>query len=694
MFRLRHFGAFAFASLLVACGGSEPDATTSAPAKSAEASTLSDFELVDRDVYFGNPERTQGRISPDGKMMSFLAPLDGVINVWVAPLGDFDAAKPLTDDKLRGIAGHQWAENSSHILYTRDIGGDENFRIYSVDVDSGKTLDLTPFDDVRGQFVGSSPYHPDEYLLGINNRNPSYHDVYRVNVVTGDSELVLEHEAYIGFVADMELNVRLGLAPTPDGGMQLMNVENVNDPQLIMTIPQEDALTTAPVNFTADGKHFHMIDSTGRDKAALVKINIETDEREIVAEGDKADIDSALVDPRTNEALAYRINYLTYDWYAIDDSVQGDLDRLTSELGNTVSVLAQTSDNAVWTVTVTDPTEPLTYYAYNRVSGEITKLFEAQPAAHEIPLTAMHPMAITSRDGLELVSYLTLPPHSDPDGDGMPAEPQPMVLLVHGGPWARDSYGYSGFHQWMANRGYAVMAVNYRGSTGFGKNFINAGDMEWAGAMHNDLIDAVDYAIEKGITTKDKVAIAGGSYGGYATLVGVTFTPDTFACGVDIVGPSNLVTLINSIPPYWAPMKALFSSRVGDVDTEEGRKFLRSRSPLSKVDQISKPLLIGQGANDPRVKQPESDQIVEAMRAANLPVTYVLYPDEGHGFARPENRESFFAIMEGFLENCLGGRSQSLDGAFEGSSTTVPVGADVIVGLEAALDGFEPVIKN
>ncbi|MEM1175681.1 MAG: S9 family peptidase [Pseudomonadota bacterium] len=680
------------AGLVAGCGESAEEAATDT-SMAAKTMSLDDFQLVERSTYFGNPERTQGRISPDGSMMSFMAPLDGVINVWVAPLGDFASAKPITDDKLRGIGSHSWATNGTHILYTRDTGGDEDFHIYSVNVETGESIDLTPFEKIRGIFVGSSSKYPDEYLVGINNRNPAYHDVYRVNVVSGERDLILEHDRFAGFVADMELNIRLGLIPTPDGGFDVHKILESGDSESLITIAQEDALTSAPVNFTADGKHFHMLDSAGRDKAALLKVNIDTDEREIIAESDKADIAGVIVDPATNEAQAFSINYKKTEWIPIGDSITADLEKL-SELGGTVSVLAQTADNSMWTVAVDGSTQPLTYYAYDREAGSLTKLFTAQPELENIPLVEMHPVSITSRDGLELVSYLSLPPHSDPDGDGRPSEAVPMVLLVHGGPWARDEYGFSGFAQWMTNRGYAVLSVNYRGSTGFGKSFINASNMEWAGAMHDDLIDAVQWAINEDIAIEDRVAIAGGSYGGYATLVGLTFTPETFACGVDIVGPSNLVTLINSVPPYWEPLKALFKARVGDVETEEGQQFLRSRSPLYKADQITKPLLIGQGANDPRVKQPESDQIVDAMAANELPVTYVLYPDEGHGFARPENRESFFAVMETFLDDCLDGRSQTMAGAFEGSSTTIPAGIDYVSGLAEALDGFEPVVKN
>jgi dipeptidyl aminopeptidase/acylaminoacyl peptidase len=306
----------------------------------------------------------------------------------------------------------------------------------------------------------------------------------------------------------------------------------------------------------------------------------------------------------------------------------------------------------------------------------------------------MHPVVIKSRDGLDLVSYLTLPKWSDPDGDGRPTEPLPLVLNVHGGPWARDEWGYDPEHQLLANRGYAVLAVNYRGSTGFGKNFINAANKEWAGKMHDDLIDAVNWCVEQKIARKDKVAIMGGSYGGYATLVGLTFTPDVFACGVDIVGPSSLVTLLNNPPPYWMPFMPVMKLRVGDWKSDEGVKFLESRSPLKYVDKIKKPLLIGQGANDPRVKKAEADQIAKAMTEKKIPVTYVLFHDEGHGFARPENRFAFYAITEAFLKENLGGRNQEIGEAFTGADFSVPNGEEFVPGLKGALKTYTPKTKQ
>ncbi len=323
------------------------------------------------------------------------------------------------------------------------------------------------------------------------------------------------------------------------------------------------------------------------------------------------------------------------------------------------------------------------YYLYNREKKKATFLFTNRSELEKLQLAKMHPVVIKSRDDLNLVSYLSLPPWLDEDGK--PKKPLPMVLFVHGGPWARDSWGYRSYHQWLANRGYAVLSVNYRGSTGFGKDFINASNMEWAGKMHDDLLDAVNWAVENGVAVKDSIAIMGASYGGYATLVGLTFTPDVFCCGVDIVGPSNLRTLLETVPPYWKPMMELWATRIGDPRTEEGRRFLESRSPLTYVDKISKPLLIGQGANDPRVKQSEADQIVEAMKAKGIPVTYILYPDEGHGFARPENRLSFNAVAELFLQQFLNGRAELIGDDFENSSIEIVEGREYVPALNEVI---------
>jgi len=372
-------------------------------------------------------------------------------------------------------------------------------------------------------------------------------------------------------------------------------------------------------------------------------------------------------------------------WKVLDKSIARDLEYLATVADGEVSVVDRSLDDDKWVVLYTLDVKQPSYYLYDRKQKKARFLFSFRPEAEDLPFSPMHPVVIKSRDGLDLVSYLTLPQGSDPDDSGRPDAPVPLVLMVHGGPWARDAWGPNPYHQWLADRGYAVLAVNYRGSTGFGKAFLNAANLEWGAKMHDDLIDAVQWAIDEKIAPKDKIAIFGGSYGGYATLVGLTFTPETFACGVDIVGPSNLETMLASFPAYWLPQFAVIARRIGDPRTEEGKALLKARSPLHKASAIQRPLLIGQGANDPRVKQAESDQIVAAMKEKKIPVTYILYPDEGHGFARPENRMSFFAVSEAFLSDCLGGKYQPIGNAFEGSSIKVVEGAEQVPGLSAAV---------
>jgi len=397
-------------------------------------------------------------------------------------------------------------------------------------------------------------------------------------------------------------------------------------------------------------------------------------------------VDDVLLHPTSYAVQAASATFERRHWEVLDDSIRRDFEYLGTVADGELDVLSRTLDDRRWIVRFDIADGPYGYYLYDRDARSAKLLFTYRPDLEQETLARMHPEIVISRDGLELVSYLTLPVDSDPDGDGRPRQALPMVLLVHGGPWGRDYWGFQEYPQWLANRGYAVLSVNYRGSTGLGKNFVNAGDLEWAGKMHDDLIDAVEWAIAEGIADRSRTAIMGGSYGGYATLVGLTFTPETFACGVDIVGPSNLLTLLESIPPYWEPAIELFATRVGDPRTEDGRQLLTERSPLTHVDQIQKPLLIGQGANDPRVKQQESDQIVAAMQSKGIPVTYALFPDEGHGFARPENNLAFNALTESFLGACLGGRVEPIGEDLAGSSIVVTSGADRIAGLEGLLD--------
>ncbi|MEZ5531229.1 MAG: S9 family peptidase [Steroidobacteraceae bacterium] len=641
--------------------------------------------LIARDALFGNPTRTQARLSPDGRHISYIAPRDGVLNVWVAPWGRLDEARAVTQDTKRGIRQHFWSYDNAHVLYLQDQGGDENWRLHSVEVATGRDLDLTPIAGVQAQVVGVSPRRPGVVLVGLNDRKPEWHDLYEIDIASGKRTLVERNDQeFAGYLEDSMLVPRLAVKSGADGDEMLARGAQGAWESLLKYGP-EDTQTTSPLVIEGDGRTALITSSVGRNTSALVRVDLATHAQTVLGASDRADVAGVWLEPASRKPQAYSVNYLTSAITPLVPEVGKDIDVLTKALGPQFDVTSRSLDDRRWIVVVDDPLTALASYVYERDSRTVTKLFDQRPALVGAPLAPMIPLEIRSRDGLTLVSYLTLPKGSDADGDGRPDKPLPLVLNVHGGPWARDAYGFDAEHQWLANRGYAVLSVNYRGSTGFGKAFINAGNLEWARRMHDDLIDAVDFAVREKITTADSVAIYGGSYGGYATLVGLTFTPDRFACGVDIVGPSNLATLLGSIPPYWKAFFEQLAQRVGDPRTEAGRKLLAERSPLTHVGAISKPLLIMQGANDPRVKQAESDQIVAAMKAKRLPVTYVLYPDEGHGFARPQNRTSAYAISEGFLAQCLGGRFEPVGDDFAGSSVQVPAGAAFVPGLEAAL---------
>jgi len=658
--------------------------------------------LISRKVLFGNPDKSSLKISPNHQMISYLAPVNDVMNVWVAPVDNPEKAIAVTNDTLRGIRTYFWSYNNEQILYLQDLGGDENWQLHAVNVDTKEDKALTPFEEIigpdgqpvtmpngkklrpRANVQEVSYKYPNEILISLNTRNPQYFDIFKLNIISGEMNMIQQNDRFAGFQTDDDYKVRYALENTPDGGMEIFIPDGKSGWKTFDKIAMGDALTTSPISFNKTGDVLYMIDSRGRNTAALMAVNLNTGEKKLIYENPKADLSDVMIHPTEKTIEAAASDYLRTEWEILDESIKPDMDYLKTVTDGDVNVTDRSLDDNFWVIAYTKDDGPVNYYIYDRPEKKAKFLFTNRKALETAKLSKMYPVIIKSRDGLDLVSYLTLPYGSNAE-DYHPSKPLPMVLFVHGGPWARDSWGYHSYHQWLANRGYAVLSVNFRGSTGLGKDFINAGNMEWAGKMHNDLIDAVNWAVEEGIAQKDKIAIMGGSYGGYSTLVGLTFTPDVFACGVDIVGPSNIITLLETIPPYWLPMINMFTSRVGDYRTEEGRKFLESRSPLFFVDKIQKPLLIGQGANDPRVKQTESDQIVNAMQGKNIPVTYVLFPDEGHGFARPENKMSFNAVTEIFLSQYLGGRVEPIGNDFEGSSITVPNGAENIPNLDKAL---------
>jgi len=640
-----------------------------------------DNTLVPRAVLFGNPERVAVEISPDGKHISWLAPKDGVMNVWVAPIDKLDAAKPITKDTTRPIRQYFWAFDNKHVLYSQDAGGDENFHVFRTSLDGSDAVDLTPYDKTRADVFGLSEKHPSQIAIGMNDRDAKVFDAYTVDLQSGKRTLVVQNdEGFAGYDFDNDLVLRAGTRSLPDGSNEI-SLRKGGKWEKWDTIPFEDNTTTGTAGFDGTNKKIYMNDSRGRDTAGLYAVDIATKAKTMIAEDAGADVGATIEHPTKHTVQAVSFNRERVKWKVLDASIQPDVDGLTKLAeGGDWGLVSRTLDDKTWIVAVSADTSPAKYYVWNRTKHAGTFLFAARPNVPSDKLGHQYPITIKARDGLPLVSYLTLP--HDHDQGGKPDQPIPMLLLVHGGPWARDQWGYSSIDQLLANRGYAVLQVNYRGSTGFGKAFINAADGQWSKKMHDDLLDAVQWAIDNKVTPKDKVGIIGGSYGGYATLVGLTLTPDTFACGVDLVGPSNLKTLLATVPPYWAPLLATFKKRIGDADTKEGNALIENASPLHRAAKITKPLLIGQGANDPRVKQAEAQQIVDAMKQHHLPVTYVLFPDEGHGFARPENNIAFFGMAEAFLSAHLGGNYLPLSKEeLAASSAQIKEGREGVPGL-------------
>ena len=606
--------------------------------------------LIPREVFFGNPDKANPQISPDGKRLAYLAADEGVLNVWVRTIGQSDD-RAITKDRKRGIRMYFWVPNNEQIVYIQDKDGDENWRLYAVELNTCGERNLTPYDEVQARIEAVDQKFPDEIVVSINKRDPQFHDVFRVNVRTGEmTELARNDQQFIGWVTDHDFQVRGGAKMQPDGGIALHGRESdKSEWKYLAAWGPEDALTSGPVAIAPGGKSLYVISSIGSDTGELRELDFATGKEKTIAKDDEADVSDLMIHPDTHVIQAVSFSKARRTWKVIDDSIKEDFAAIAKIRDGDFNVANRDRADKTWLVVFDVDDGPVYYYAFDRTTKKAQLLFVNRKALEGLTLAKMKPISVKARDGLTIHGYLTLPPGVEPKS-------LPMVLNVHGGPWARDNWGYDGEVQWLANRGYAVLQLNYRGSTGYGKKFLNAANREWGGKMHDDLVDGVKWVVDQGIADPKRICIFGGSYGGYATLVGLTFTPDLFACGVDIVGPSNLITFQETIPPYWKPLEPILWQRVGcPVNDVE---FLKSRSPLFHVDKIVRPLLIAQGANDPRVKKSESLQMVEALKRAGKVVEYVEYPDEGHGFARPENRLDFYGKAEHFLSEHLGGRSQ------------------------------------
>jgi len=634
------------------------------------------ISLIPRKTFFENADALNPRLSPDGRWLTWLAAVEGVMNVWVAPRDDLTQVRALTRQTDRPIFSHWFARTNAHVLFQKDTDGDENFNLWCVGIDGSAARNLTPFPELLAIVLGMHHENPHLIAVAMNDRDARWHDVYIVDIRSGERRIVYQNTDEIAsFVLDSQLHLRLATTTRNKGRGSAILKWNGAAFEEIMSIEADDVLSTEPSHVNRTGDAWFLRSSVGRDKAVMLRIDWTTSAQTLIARHEEVDIAGWMTDPRTDEVTAVSAEHMRKAWIAIDSATGRDLAMLERELDATVDIESQSDDDTLWVVGAARPDRPCAWHLLDRRTGTTTSLFAARPKLDKARLAPMHGVVVTARDGLELVTYLTLPATET----GMrPARPLPMVLDVHGGPWARDGWNYNRDVQWLANRNYAVLQVNYRGSSGFGKTFTRAGDREWAGKMHDDLIDAVNWAIAEGIADPKRIAIYGASYGGYAAFVGATFTPDVFCCSVPVVGITNLETMLADPPPYWTAFYEQECHRIGDPRTQEGVALLKARSPLYRAGDIRKPMLIGHGANDVRCKLAESDQIVAAMTEKRIPVIYVVYPDEGHGFARPENEIAFKAIMEAFLARHLGGRAEPVGGDFAGSSHEIRAGCEVL----------------
>ena len=592
------------------------------------------------EVLFGDPELGQVQVAPDGRSVAYIAPWQGVKNLWVMDLASGERRR-LTSDRGRGVLVHGWLPAGLQV-YLQDEGGDENWRLYALDPSGGEPRLLTPGEGVQARPMATHPDFPDEILVLLNDRDPSLHDVWRINARSGARRRVVENPGFIRFEADEKLRVRVALKASDDGGGELF-VREGEEWRSLMKWGLNDSLGTGPLALR--GSTLYMLSSIGRNTSALVAVDEQTGSQEVLAADSDYDLDdsSLLFHPRAERPEAIGVMRDRQGWIVLDQALRPDFERLAGLEGD-VYITSRDLANRVWVVREELDAKSPRYWVYDRSTRELTLLGDAHPALADYTLAPMQPVRYRARDGLEIEAYLTLPP-------GREARGLPAVIFPHGGPWHRDVWGFDPIAQWLANRGFAVLQPNFRGSTGYGKALLNAGNKEWGRKMQDDLTDGVRWLVEQGIADPKRVAIMGGSYGGYATLAGLAFTPELYAAGVDIVGPSNLFTLLETVPPYWKPMIALFHTRMGHP--ERDAELLRAASPLFHADRMRAPLLIGQGANDPRVKRAESLQIVAALKEKGKPVEYVEYPDEGHGFVKAENRLDFFRKAEEFLEKHL-----------------------------------------
>src|SRR6266498_674894 len=619
--------------------------------------------IIDRELFFGDPEISGALISPDGKFIAFVKPFRGTRNIWVKRTEEpFDSAKAITADKSRPVTQYFWSRDGKYILFAQDKAGDENYNVYAVNPadnpvageDVPAARNLTDAKGVRAAIYAVPRSEPDVIYIGLNDRDKAWHDLYKIKISTGERTLVRQNtERLTGWVFDLKGQLRLATRSAENGDTEVMRVDDKGFTKVYSCNVFESC---EAVRFHKDGQRVYFQTNKGAsiDLVRLELFNPSTGKEELVESDplNRVDFGSTSFSEVSDELIATTYDDERERIYWKDKSFEADYKLLQSKLpGKEISLGSSTKDERLWLIGANSDTEPGERYLFDRQTKKLTLQYRSREKLSRASLAPMKAVRYKSSDGLEIPAYLTLP-------KGATAKNLPAIVLPHGGPWGRDSWGYNPLAQFLANRGYAVLQPNFRASTGYGKKFLDAGNKEWGQKMQDDVTWGAKYLIAQGIADPKRIGIMGGSYGGYATLAGVAFTPDVYAAAVSIVGPSNLITLLESIPPYWEQIRKLFYERMGDPNTAEGKAQLQRQSPLNSADKIKTPLLVVQGANDPRVNKRESDQIVIALRDRGFPVEYLVAPDEGHGFARPVNNMAMFATAEKFLAKYLAGRYQ------------------------------------
>jgi dipeptidyl aminopeptidase/acylaminoacyl peptidase len=617
--------------------------------------------LIDRELIFGNPEIAGAQLSPNGQYLAFLKPWKDTRNVYVKAVAEpFSAARLLTTESKRPVAGFFWTRDSKYILYVKDHDGDENYNVYAVDpsakpdasADAPPSRDLTGLKGVRVELFEAPKSDPDVVYIGLNDRDKAWHDLYKLKISTGEKTLMRKNtDRVTNWIFDLKGQLRLATRNAESGDTEILRVDADKLTQVYSCSVFE---TCDPLHFHTDGNRVYMQTNKGTNLSSLVLFDPATSKTELVDSDPLGQVDfgGALFAEDTDELVEtyyYHDRVKTY----FQQKAFGDDDHWLQEhfKGEFVSVVSRTADEKTWLVTAASDIEPGQTLIFDRKTHALTPQYKVRKKLPREALAEMKSVTYKSSDGLEIPAYLTLP-------KGVPANNLPTVIMPHGGPWGRDEWGYNPLAQFYANRGYAVLMPNFRASTGYGRKFLDAGNLQWGLKMQDDITWGVKYLVAEGIADPKRVGIMGGSYGGYATLAGVAFTPDLYAAAVDVCGPSNLITLMESIPPYWEAARKTFAVRMGDVSTSDGKAVLKAASPLNSTDKIKTPLLVAQGANDPRVNRREAEQIVIALRDRGFPVDYILAPDEGHGFARPVNNMALYMESERFLAKYLGGRFQ------------------------------------